>query len=300
MTTTPPFDDRDGYIWMDGKMLPWRDAKLHVLSHGLHYGGSVFEGERVYNGNIFKLREHSERLKRSAEMLDFTVPMTVEEIEEASKEVVAANNIVDGYVRPLAWRGSEQIAVSGQNCKVHVAFACWAWPKYFFPKSGDGGGIALRTSRWRRPDPSTAPVQSKACGNYAIGTMAKHEAERAGFDDALLHDYKGRVAESSGSNIFCIKDGALKTPVPECFLNGLTRQTIIKLAGDLGYKVEEGTIMPEDLKSFDEIFVTGTAAEIAAISKIDDMVYKVGPVTKRLQDAYKDLVYSKGRKTAAA
>lgn len=297
-TKPPPFDDRDGYIWMDGKMLPWRDAKLHVLSHGLHYGGSVFEGERVYGGNIFKLTEHSERLRKSAEMLDFIVPYTAAQIDEASREVIKANGITDGYVRPLAWRGSEQIAVSAQNCSVHTAIACWPWPKYFFPKGGDEGGIALRTSKWRRPDPTTAPVQAKACGNYAISTMAKHEAERAGFDDALLHDYKGRVAESSGSNLFAVKDGKIKTPVPECFLNGLTRQTVIKLARDLGYSVEEGTIMPEDLKTVDEIFVTGTAAEIAAISKIDDTVYKVGPVTKLLQSAYADLVRSKAKAAA--
>lgn len=258
----------------------------------------MFEGERVYSGEIFKLNEHSERLCSSAEMLDFIVPFTAAQLDEASREVCKANNIVDGYVRPLAWRGSEQIAVSAQNCSVHVAIACWQWPKYFFPKGGDEGGIALRTSKWRRPDPTTAPVQAKACGNYAIGTMAKHEAERAGYDDALLHDYKGRVAESSGSNLFIVKDGKLKTPVPECFLNGITRQTVIKMVRDMGYTMEEGTIMPEDLRNVDEIFVTGTAAEIAAISKIDDMTFKVGPVTKKLQAGYADLVRSKAKAAA--
>jgi len=300
MTKPAPFDDRDGYIWMDGKMLAWRDAKLHVLSHGLHYGGSVFEGERVYGGNIFKLREHSDRLRKSAEMLDFSVPFTVEEIENASKEVCEANDIVDGYVRPLAWRGTEQIAVSAQNCVTHVAIACWAWPKYFFPKGGDDGGIALKTSKWRRPDPTTAPVQSKAAGNYAIGTMAKHEAESAGYDDALMLDFRGRVAESSGSNLFIVKDGKMKTPIPECFLNGLTRQTVMKLASEMGYEMEEGIIMPEDLQHVDEIFVTGTAAELSAVSKIDDMEFKVGPVTKKFQETYADLVRSKAKTTAAA
>ncbi len=300
MTTLIPFDDRDGYIWMDGKMLPWRDATMHVLSHGLHYGSSVFEGERVYGGTIFKLREHSERLIRSGEMLDFKIPMTLKEIEDVSREVVEANKITDGYVRPVAWRGSEQMAVSAPLATIHVAFACWQWPKYFFPKAGENKGLALKTSEWRRPDPRTMPVQSKASGIYTIGTLAKHAADKAGYDDALLLDYKGRVAESSGSNLFAVKDGMLKTPVPECFLNGITRQTIIKLARDMGYKVEETIIMPEELADFDEIFVTGTAAEVAAVGKIDDIEYEIGPITKALEKAYGDLVRQKPKTTAAA
>lgn len=295
-----PFDDRDGYIWLDGKILPWRDAKLHVLSHGLHYGGSVFEGERSYGGNIFKLREHSERFIRSGDLIDMKIQMSVKEIENASREVLEANKIMDGYIRPIAWRGTEQLAISGQQCKVHVAFACWPWPKYFFPKGGEGKGIALKTSKWVRPDPRSMPVQSKAAGIYMVGTMAKHAAERDGYDDVLMHDYKGRVAESSGSNLFIVKNGAMKTPVPECFLNGITRQTIMQMAKDMKIPLEEGTIMPEDLKSVDEIFVTGTAAEVTPVGKIDDREYETGPVTKRLMEAYSDLVRGKGSSTAAA
>jgi len=295
-----PFDDRDGYIWLDGKMMPWRDAKLHVLSHGLHYGGSVFEGERSYGGRIFKLREHSERLIRSGDLIDMKINMSAKEIEDASREVLEANKIVDGYVRPVAWRGTEQLAISGQQCKTHVAFACWPWPKYFFPKGGEGKGIALKTSDWVRPHPRSMPVQSKAAGIYMVGTMAKHAAERAGYDDVLMLDYKGRVAESSGANLFVVKDGAMRTPVPECFLNGITRQTIMQLARDLKIPVQEGTIMPDDLKSVDEIFVTGTAAEVAPVGKIDSREYDTGPVTKRLMEAYADLVRSKSKDTAAA
>lgn len=293
--TLVPFDDRDGWIWMDGKMMPWRDAKLHVLSHGLHYGGCVFEGERVYDGVTFKLREHSQRLIDSARILDMTIPMSVEQIDEISREVIAANKIGDGYLRPLAWRGPEQLAISAQQTKTHMAFACWQWPKYFFPKGGENKGIALMTSKWRRPDPTTAPVQSKAAGIYMIGTIAKHEAERAGFDDVLMHDYKGRVAESSGANLFMVKDGALKTPTPECFLNGITRQTVLQMAKDMGIKAEVGTIMPDELLTADEIFVTGTAAEITAVGKIDTTEFEWGPVTRRFQEAYRDLTRSKAK-----
>jgi len=298
--TTAPFDDRDGFIWFDGKMLPWRDVKLHVLSHGLHYGGSVFEGERVYEGEVFKLREHSQRLIDSARMLDMEITFDVEDLDEATREVIEANNIGDGYVRPIAWRGSEQLAVSGQNTFIHVAIACWQWPKYFFPKGGENKGIALKSARWRRPDPTTAPVQAKAAGNYAIGTMSKHEAERAGFDDAFLLDYKGRVAESSGSNLFFVKDGMLRTPFAECFLNGITRQTVLKMAKDMGIKAEEAVIMPNEIGQYEEVFVTGTAAEITAVGRIDDHEYALGPVTKRLQEAYKDLTRQKSKAKTAA
>lgn len=298
--TTAPFDDRDGFIWLDGKMVPWREAKLHVLSHGLHYGGSVFEGERVYEGSVFKLREHSQRLIDSARMLDMEINLDVEDIENATREVVEANGIIDGYVRPIAWRGSEQLAVSGQNTFTHVAIACWQWPKYFFPKGGDDKGIALKSVKWRRPDPATAPVQAKAAGNYAIGTMSKHEAERAGFDDAFMLDYKGRVAESSGSNLFFVKDGAIRTPKAECFLNGITRQTVLKMARDMGIKAEETTIMPEEIGQYQEVFVTGTAAEITAVGRIDDHEYAGGPLTKRLQDAYRELTRQKQPVKSAA
>jgi len=286
-----PFDDRDGFIWYDGEMLPWREAKLHVLSHGLHCGGCVFEGERLYNGRIFKLREHSERLIKSGAILDMNVPYTAEQIADFSKEVVKANNITNGYVRPLAWRGAEQMAISAQSTKIHVAIACWEWPKYFFPKNGEDSGLSLITTQWRRPDPRTAPVQSKAAGIYMLSTVAKHEADRKGYDDVLMLDYKGRVAESSGSNLFAVQDGVIKTPLPECFLNGITRQTIIKLARDLGYTVEETTIMPEELKDMQEIFLTGTAAEIAPVGMIDDeLKFEIGPITKHLQESYAELV----------
>ncbi len=298
--TTPPFDDRDGFIWMDGKIIPWRDARIHVLSHALHYGGSVFEGERIYGNNIFKRHEHSARLIRSAELIDMTIPFSVEEIENASQEVAHVNNITDGYIRPLAWRGTEQMNVSAHACSVHVAIACWEWPQYFFPKSGEEGGVALKTSRWRRPDPRTAPVQSKTSGNYTIGTMAKHEAEAAEYDDALMLDLQGQVAEASGANLFMIKDGAIKTPIPDSFLNGLTRQTVIKMAQELGFELEETRIMPEELLLADEVFLTGTAAEVAPVGRIDDTEYKTGPVTKQLKDAYADLVRTKDKNALSA
>ncbi len=303
MATAPllPYDDRDGFIWIDGQMKPWREARIHVMSHGLHYGGSVFEGERVYDGQIFKLKEHSARLLTSGQFLDMPLPYTAEQIMEISREVVAANGITNGYVRPLAWRGPEMMGIAAQACKIHVAVACWEWPKYFFPKSGENSGLALKTSQWRRCDPRTMPVQSKCAGIYAISTMAKHEADRAGFDDALILDVHGRVAESSGANLFTVKDGIIRTPVPECFLNGITRQTVMTLARDLGYTVEETHIMPDDLRDVQEIFLTGTAAEIAPVSKIDDMVnIPVGPVTECLKAAYADLVRMKTPQTAVA
>ena len=287
-----PFDDRDGTIWFNGKMMPWREAKTHILCHGLHYASSVFEGERVYDGRVFKLREHSERLIKSAEILDMKIPYTAAELDEVTKDVVKANDLSYGYVRPVAWRGSEQMAISAQHTTIHVAIACWEVPKYFFPKGGADKGIALQTSAWRRPDPTTVPVQSKAAGVYMIGTIAKHKADRDGYDDVLMHDYKGRVAESSGSNIFFVtKDGGLKTPEPECFLNGITRQTVIQMCKEMDIPVEVGTIMPEDIKDFVEVFVTGTAAEITAVGKIDDKEFPIGPVTRRIQDAYRDLVH---------
>lgn len=296
-----PYDDRDGFIWMDGQMLPWREARMHIMSHGLHYGGSVFEGERAYDGVIFKLKEHSDRLIKSAEYLDMKIPYSCEEIMAASNAVLAANNITNGYVRPLAWRGTEQMGIAAQACKIHVAIACWDWPKYFFPKGGENVGLALKTSNWRRSDPRCMPVQSKAAGIYMVSTMVKHEADHAGFDDALLLDVHGRVAESSGANLFVVQDGKIRTPIPECFLNGITRQTVIQIARDLGYSVEETHIMPDELKNVDEIFLTGTAAEIAPVSKIDDTInLPIGPVTTRLKNAYANLVRGKALEEKAA
>lgn len=296
-----PYDDRDGYIWVNGEMIPWREAKLHVLSHGLHYASSVFEGERVYDGNIFKLQEHSERLVKSANTLDMDVPYSVEEINEFSKETIKANNITNGYVRPIVWRGAEEMAVSAKNSKIHVAIATWEWPQYFFPKGDDGTpGIALCTSKWRRPHPDTAPVHVKAAGNYTIGTLAKHEAMGKGYDDALMLDYEGKVAESSGSNIFFVKDGALRTPLPETFLNGITRQTVIALCKEHGYEIEETKIMPDEIGDADEVFVTGTAAEITPVKKINDFTYTPGEVTNKLIEIYADLVRQKDKKAAVA
>jgi branched-chain amino acid aminotransferase len=282
-----PFDDRDGFIWMDGKMLPWREAQIHVLSHGLHYGGNVFEGERNYNGKIFKLREHTERLIKSASLLDFDIPYDVKTLEDASREVITANKFGDVYVRPIAWRGPETMGITCRDVSVRVAIACWAWPKYF--ADGDTG-ISLITSKWRRAHPDSMPIQAKAGGLYMVGTMAKHEAERKGYNDALMLDLNGNIAEATGANIFLIKEGVIHTPSPEFFLNGITRQTVIQLARNLGYTVIEGTYKPEQLSEFEEIFVTGTAAEITAIGKIDDLQFNVGPITKKLQAAYTAMV----------
>ncbi len=291
------FSDRDGWIWMDGKVLPWREANVHILTHGLHYASAVFEGERCYDGNIFKSREHSERLIRSAHFIDMKMTMTVEQIEDAKKEILAANKLTNAYLRPVAWRGSEQMGISAQATQTHVAIACWEWPSYFSPEMREKG-ISLQTAKWRAPMPDTAPTKSKASCLYATHTMSKHAAELAGFTDALMLDYRGLVAEATGANLFMVKDGKIKTPVPDCFLNGLTRQTVITLAKELGIPLEETQIKPEELLKADEVFLTGTAAEVTAVGKIDDTTFKVGPITRQLRDAYESLVRSK--KAAAA
>ena len=238
-----PFDDRDGFLWFDGKLVPWRDAKIHVLTHGLHYGSCVFEGERVYGGKVFKLREHSQRLIESGRILGFEVPWTVEEIDEATMATVKANNIVDGYVRPVAWRGSEMMGVAAQHNRIHLAIAVWEWPSYFDPAQRLKG-IRLDLAKFRRPDPATAPSKSKASGLYMICTISKHEAERKGYADALMLDWRGRIAEATGANIFFVKNGELHTPTPDCFLDGITRRTVIELAKRRGYKLNERGIMP--------------------------------------------------------
>lgn len=284
-----PFDDRDGKIWMDGKMVEWRDAKLHVLTHGLHYASAVFEGERVYNGEVFKLQEHNERLHRSAELLGFKIPYSVEELNEATLETVRAMGFVNGYVRPVAWRGSEMMAISAQKTKIHVAIAAWEWPSYFSVEARERG-LKLCTSDWRRPSPKTAPSASKAAGLYMICTMSKHAAEAAGFDDALMLDYKDRVAEATGANIFLVQNGELHTPTPECILNGITRQTVMQLARDAGYKVVEREIMPEEFANTQEVFLTGSAAEVTPVGAIDDYKFTVGPVTRFLMEDYHNLV----------
>ncbi len=277
-----PFNDRDGYIWIDGQIKPWRDATDHVLSQGLHYGGSVFEGIRSYEGNIFRLHEHTMRLKKSAELLNFKISQSVEEIKDVCKEMLFLNGITDGYIRPIAWRGSERMDLSMEGCTVHCAVACWEWPPYFDTQSG----IKLFVSRWRRPGEDFIPLQSKTAASYCMGTLAKTEADNAGYDDAVMLDPDGYVAESSASNIFIVVNGVLKTPKSESCLNGITRQTILQLAKDMGLKAEEDNITPEDLLSADEVFVTGTAAEVTAVIQVDNKKYKYGQITKQLQQAY--------------
>jgi branched-chain amino acid aminotransferase len=286
---TMSYDDLDGLIWMNGEMVPWAEAKVHVLTHGLHYASCVFEGERVYDGAIFKLTEHTERLHNSARILDFQIPYPVAEIDEACRQVVAANKIVDGYVRPVAWRGSEMMGVSAQANRINVAIAVWQWPSYFSPEARMKG-IRLKTSQWRRPSPQTAPVNSKAAGLYMICTLSKHAAERDGFDDALMLDWRGQVAESTGANIFMVFDGVLHTPTPDCFLNGITRKTVIQLAKARGYKIVERAIMPDEIAKASEIFVCGTAAEVTPIGGIDDMRFTVGEITKTLMTDYEAAV----------
>lgn len=284
-----PFDDRDGFIWYDGKLVPWREAKLHVLSHGLHYGSSVFEGVRVYNGKIFKNTEHNERFHRSAKLLDFTIPYSVAELDAACEEAVKANNIVNGYLRPVAWRGSEMMAIAAQQTTIHVAIATWEMPGYFSPEAREKG-LKLTVSKWRRPAPDMAPSASKAAGLYMICTMSKHAAERAGFHDALMHDYRGLLAEATGANLFLVINGELHTPTPDCFLDGITRRTVMQLAREHGLTVVERHIQPEELKNAQEAFLTGTAAEITPIGSVDDLTFTVGPVTKQLMQAYSELV----------
>ena len=284
-----PFDERDGYIWINGKFLPWKDAKVHVLSHGLHYASSVFEGERMYNGVIFKSREHSERFLRSGEIIGMKIPYTVDELEEIKYSAAKKNGLTDCYVRPVAWRGGEQMGVSARLTKTHVAVATWAWGKYYSEEKYNNG-VTLKTAKWRRPAPDTAPTAAKAAGLYMICTMSKHAAEDEGFDEVLMLDYRGHVAEASAANFFAVKNGTLITPPPECFLNGITRLTIIDLAKSLGIPFEERTILPKELGEFQEIFLTGTAAEVTAVGQIDGHKYTVGPVTKKLRSAYESLV----------
>ena len=260
-----PFDQREGVIWYDGKLVPWKDAKLHVLSHGLHYASCVFEGERAYGGEIFKCSEHSERLRESARWLDFEIPYSVAEIDAAKRLVLEKNGQRDAYVRPVAWRGSEMMAVSAQNTTIHVAIGTWEWPSYFDPAQRLKG-IRLDLADYRRPDPATIPAMAKAAGLYMICTISKHKAERKGYADAMMLDWRGQVAECTGANIFFIKDGKIHTPTPDCFLDGITRKTVIELARRRGIEVVERRIMPDELDGFSECFITGTAAEVTAVS----------------------------------
>lgn len=289
MADTVPFDDRDGSIWMNGKMVPWRDAKLHVLTHALHYGSAVFEGERVYGGKIFKLTEHNERLKASAEALGFQLPYSVAEIDAACIAVCKANDIVDGYVRPIAWRGSEMMGVAAQQSRINVAIASWPWPSYFSPEARTKG-IRLQFADWKRPSPETAPVHAKATGLYMICTLAKHKAEREGYHDALMLDWRGQIAEATGANVFLVIDGKVHTPKPDCFLDGITRRTVIDLAKKRGYEVIERAIMPDELGKATEVFLTGTAAEVTPVGEIGPYKFTVGDVTRNLMEDYERAV----------
>ena len=292
MAAVAPYDDRDGVIWHDGHMVPWRDARLHVLTHGLHYASGVFEGERAYNGRIFKLAEHTDRLFASAKIMGFSLPYDAKTLNDACYAVMKANNIIDGYVRPVAWRGSEMMAVSAQQTRIHMAIAAWSWPSYFGQEARQKG-IRLKTAPWRRPAPDTAPVHAKAAGLYMICTLSKHAVEREGYTDAMMLDYRGLVAEATGANIFFGIDGKLHTPTPDCFLNGITRQTVIELAKKRGMTVVERAIKPEEIANATEAFLTGTAAEVTPIGSIDQHTYQVGPMTKKLIEDYDALVRDK-------
>lgn len=296
MSAPQTFDDRDGYIWLNGALVPWRSAKVHVLTHAMHYASSVFEGERSYGGKIFKLEEHTDRLIESARLLDMKIPFTAQQLNDASYETIRANNITDGYIRPLAWRGSEQMGVTAQNAKINVAIACWVWPSYFTLEARLKG-IRLQMSEWRRPSPASAPVKAKASGLYMICTLSKHTAERAGYEDSLMLDYRGQVAEATGANVFFVINGEIHTPTPDCFLDGITRRSVIALAKKRGYKVIERAIMPEEMSKAQECFLTGTAAEVTPVSEIGTYKFTPGDVCRNLMTDFDALV---GRVAPAA
>jgi branched-chain amino acid aminotransferase len=280
-----PFDRREGSLWFDGKLVPWADARIHVLTHGLHYASSVFEGERLYNGRVYKLEEHTARLFESARILGMTIPYTQDEISRATLEAVAAQGFTDAYIRPVVWRGSEQMSVAAPNSKIHVAIAVWQWPSYFDARQ-KLKGIRLELSRWRRPAPDTAPTQAKAAGLYMICTMSKHDAESRGYADAMMLDYRGYVAEATGANIFFVENGKLHTPIADCFLNGITRQSVMALARARQIPVIERHIKPEELSSFTECFLTGSAAEVTPVCEIGDYRFTPGALSELLMTAY--------------
>ena len=296
--TIIPFDDRDGTIWYDGRMVPWREAKLHVLTHGLHYASCVFEGERSYGGRIFRLRQHSQRLLESGRILGYEIPYPVEAIDAACNEVIRANGIVDGYVRPVAWRGSEVMGVSAQQSRIHLAIAAWQWPTYFSPEARMSG-IRMTFAPWRRPAPNTAPTQSKAAGLYMICTLSKHAAEQAGYNDALMLDWRGQIAEATGANIFLVQDGKVHTPAPDCFLDGITRKAVIELAHKAGITVVERAIMPDELARTQEVFITGTAAEVTPVAEIGPHRFQVGQISRRLVADFDALVRQAPKASAA-
>ena len=292
-----PFDKRTGKIWYNGSLVSWTDAKLHVLSHGLHYASCVFEGERVYDGGIFKLNEHTKRLFYSAKKLGIKIPYSVNDINNACKEIVSIQKIQNGYVRPFVWRGSEMMAISAQKTKTHVAIATWEWGSYFDPKL-KLQGIKLDISKWKRPAPDTIPWDTKAAGLYMICTLSKHEAEKKGFTDSLMLDYEGNVAEATGANIFFKdKEGNLHTPVPDSFLDGITRRCVIDIAKSKGIKIIERKFKPDEMSNFTSCFLTGTAAEITPVSQIDKYNFKVCNVIKDLSESYQALVRKKHTKS---
>jgi branched-chain amino acid aminotransferase len=293
-----PFDQLPGVIWYDGTLVPGPEAKLHVLSHGLHYASCVFEGERAYGGEIFRSTEHSERLKRSAQILDFEIPYSVAEIDAAKRLVLEKNGQKDAYVRPVAWRGSEMMGVSAQHNAIHLAIATWEWPSYFDPAQRLKG-IKLDLAEYRRPDPATVPALAKAAGLYMICTISKHRAERKGYADAMMLDWQGRVAECTGANIFFVREGKLHTPIADCFLAGITRQTVIELAKRRGIEVIERRIMPEELTAFPECFITGSAAEVTPVSEIANWRFTPAAITKQLMEDYTAEVNPTGKAAAA-
>ncbi|PSS61764.1 branched-chain amino acid aminotransferase [Ensifer sp. NM-2] len=285
-----PFDQLDGEIWFNGEFVAWKDAKIHVLTHGLHYASAVFEGERAYGGRIFKLTEHNQRLHNSAEILGFKIPYSVEELDAASVELLKRQGFSEAYVRPIAWRGSEMMGVSAQSNRLNVAIAIWQWGSYFNPAE-KLKGIRLDIAEWRRPDPKTAPSKSKAAGLYMICTISKHAAEAKGYADAMMLDYRGQVAEATGANIFFVRDGVIHTPVPDCFLDGITRRTVIELAKRRGYQVVERAIMPEELSGFSECFLTGSAAEVTPVSEIGPHRFTPATICETLMNDYMKEVY---------
>ena len=287
------FDQRDGFIWMNGEMVPWADSKIHVLTHGLHYGSCVFEGARAYNGRIFKLEEHTERLFYSAGELGFELPFSADAINAACRETLDKNRLVDGYLRPVAWRGSEMMGVSAQQNRINVAVAAWEWPSYFDPAERLRG-IRLDMAKYRRPSPETAPCHAKAAGLYMICTLSKHDAEAKGYADAMMLDWRGQIAEATGANVFFVDNDVLHTPLPDCFLDGITRRTVMELARARGIEIVERAIMPEEMHGFSECFITGTAAEVTPVSEIGPYRFTPGDISKNLMDDYTALVTSAG------
>jgi len=282
---TLPFDQRDGWMWVNGEIIAWESATAHIINHGLHYGGSVFEGIRAYNGKPFKLNEHNERLIKSGDLIGMTIPYTAAELNQACMDIMTLNNLSDCYLRPVAWRGSEEMGIGAPGASTQVAIAAWEWGLYF----NNDEGISLQTTHWRKPAPDTSVTSSKCAAGYVIGTMAKHDSLNAGYNDALMLDYRGYVAECTAANLFMAKDGVIYTPIPDCFLNGITRLTAIDMAKDAGIEVIEKHIMPDELMQADEIFVTGTAAEIVPVSKIDQTSFPVGPISKQMIADYKKI-----------